>query len=190
MTDAITITEIGRGGYAGRTGAVPSAAHPIPRGWTSAPLPALGEGEYAVWRAGSWAVTDQGYAEPAPTLAEAKAHRLAELAVKRWQVECGGIVRNGAAIATDRESQAMLSGALQLVQDDDQVLIDWKADNGWVQLDAVGVTYIAREVGLHKQQAFSREKTLSIEIEACETVQAVAAVDITAGWPSNTAAPE
>ena len=118
-------------------------------------------------------------------LQQVKAAKLGALAAQRWKVECGGIVRNGAVIATDRESQAMLSGALQLVQDDDQVVIDWKADNGWVQLDAAGVTYIAREVGLHKQAAFSREKVLATAINACETVQAVAAVDITTGWPSN-----
>ncbi|WP_430436875.1 hypothetical protein [Oceanibaculum nanhaiense] len=34
-----------------------------------------------------------------------------------------------------------------------------------------GVTYIAREVGLHKQAAFSREKVLATAINACTTAQ-------------------
>ena len=124
--------------------------------------------------------------EQADRLAKAKSSRLAELAAHRWQVETGGIVRNGAVIATDDRSQAKISGALQLVQDDPQVVIDWKAENGWVQMNAAAVTYTAREIGLHVQAAFSREKVLATEINACATVQEVAAVDITTGWPSNT----
>lgn len=132
-----------------------------------------------------WSYDGEGFSPPAlwATLEEAKAARLAELAAYRWQIECGGIVRNGAAIATDDRSQAKISGALQLVQDDPQVVIDWKADNGWVQLDATAVTYIAREIGLHVQAAFSREKALAAAINACTTVAEVAAVDITTGWP-------
>lgn len=128
--------------------------------------------------------------EQADRLAKAKAARLDELAAYRWQIETGGIVRNGVAIATDDRSQAKISGALQLVQDDPQVVIDWKADNGWVQLNAAAVTYIAREIGLHVQACFSREKALATAINACATVAEVAAVDITSGWPSNTAEPE
>jgi hypothetical protein len=46
--------------------------------------------------------------------------KTAAITERRWAVETGGITLNGAAIATDRgTSQAKLSGALQLVQDDD-----------------------------------------------------------------------
>lgn len=118
-------------------------------------------------------------------LSEVKAARKAAVARRRWKVECGGIVRNGAAIATDDRSQAKISGALQLVQDDSGRVIDWKTNSGWVVLDATAVTYIAREIGLHVQAAFSREKALADEIDACETVAEVAAVDISGDWPSN-----
>jgi hypothetical protein len=124
-----------------------------------------------------------------PDIGQAKAARKVDLAGKRWQVETGGIVRNGAGIATDDRSKSLISGALQLVDDDPQKTIKFKATSGWVTMDAATVVFIGREVGDHVQACFAREMDLCAEIDACESIQEVEEVDITTGWPSNTEEP-
>jgi hypothetical protein len=105
-----------------------------------------------VWSGTAWA-------DPvAKSLALLKAEKTAAITARRWEVETGGITLNGAAIATDAATQAKLSGALQLVQDDDTRVLDWKGVNGWISLNAAGVTAIAVAVGLHVQACFTREK--------------------------------
>jgi hypothetical protein len=133
----------------------------------------------------AWVVTDF-------TLAERKAALKAAVTSRRWEVETGGIVLSGAAIATDPGTQAKLSGALQLVQGDDTRILDWKAESGWIQIDADTVTAIARAVGLHVQACFSREKALHAAIDAAEDGAALALIDPVTGsidgvgsWPAN-----
>lgn len=61
------ITEIGWNGYwTGRSRAIAPDSG-APRGWTRAPLPELGDGEYAAWNnAGAWTVRDRPPAPAAP----------------------------------------------------------------------------------------------------------------------------
>ena len=117
------------------------------------------------------------------TLAAAKTDRLAELADTRWQRETGGITLNGAAIATDRQSQALVNGALALVSADPSRLIDWKTASGWTRLDAATVAGIAFAVGAHVQACFSRERQLAEAIDAAADFAALDAIDLAAGWP-------
>jgi hypothetical protein len=139
-----------------------------------------------VWTGSAWA-------EPvAKSLALLKAEKTAAITARRWEVETGGITLNGAAIATDAATQAKLSGALQLVQDDDTRILDWKGVNGWITLDATAVTAIAVAVGAHVQACFSREKALHAAVDAAETTAALALIDPQAGtidgaggWPAN-----
>jgi hypothetical protein len=133
----------------------------------------------------TWVVTDF-------TLAERKAALKASVTARRWEVETGGIVLSGATIATDPATQAKLSGALQLVQDDDTRVLDWKAESGWIQIDADTVTAIVRAVGLHVQSCFSREKDLHTEIDDAEDADDLALINTTTGaingvgsWPAN-----
>jgi hypothetical protein len=115
------------------------------------------------------------------TLAERKVEMIAATSAKRWAVETGGTTVNGAAIQTDAGSQAKLSGALQLIQADDTVIVDWKGADGWVQLNAAAVTAIATAIGLHVQVAFSREKAIQDAIEAAADFAALDLIDIEAG---------
>jgi hypothetical protein len=138
-----------------------------------------------VWTGSAWA-------DPvAKSLALLKAEKTAAITERRWAVETGGITLNGAAIATDAATQAKLSGALQLVQDDDTRILDWKGVNGWITLDATAVTAIAVAVGLHVQACFTREKDMLAAVTAAETTAALALVDPQAGtidgaggWPT------
>lgn len=102
----------------------------------------------------------------------------------RWQRETGGIVIQGAPIRTDRESQAMLSGATLSAQLDPALPIKWKgADGVFRVLDAETILAIARAVLAHVQACFDREAELVEIIDAAETHDALLAIDIEAGWP-------
>lgn len=125
-------------------------------------------------------------------VARRKAAMLRATTAKRRAQEAAGITISGASIDTDNESQAKLSGALQLVQDDDTVVIDWReADGSWTRLNATAVTAVARAVGRYIQACFSRERALNIAINNATTHAALDLIDIEAGsingsgsWPS------
>jgi hypothetical protein len=123
------------------------------------------------------------YAVAARPLAEVKATRMAALAAYRYERETGGITLGGASIRTDRESQALVSGAFQLVQIAPETVIDWKGSAGWVQLDAATMAAIAVAVATHVQACFSAEKTHAEAIDACATAEEAGTYDFTAGWP-------
>jgi hypothetical protein len=127
------------------------------------------------WRE-TWIVTDI-------PLSEVKAQRINELASLRYQHETAGITLNGATIKTDRESQALITGAYAYSQLDPAALIDWKATTGWIQIDATAIAGIATAVACHVQDCFSNERTLSEAIAAAESVDAVQQIDLTIGWP-------
>ncbi len=128
------------------------------------------------------------FTDPPPvpaTLEEARAAKLAALAATRWQRETGGITVNGIAVATDRESQALLTGAWCRCQQDPETLINWKGGNGWVQLGKTAVEYLAVSVSTHIEDCFTNERIHAEAIAELTTIEEVSAYDITTGWPSN-----
>jgi len=133
--------------------------------------------EYAPgqWRE-TWIVT-------AIPLAELRQTKLAELAALRYQHETAGITLSGMTIETDRQSQALITGAWSFAQLNPAVLIDWKGTNGWVQIDAATISAIANAVATYVQACFSNERVLSTAIAAATTIEALNAIDLTAGWP-------
>jgi hypothetical protein len=166
-------------------------------GKTLFPLTDAGSQPPAGQKLASRTVTDDGdvatagYVYEAVPLTERKAVMKADITARRWEVETGGITVSGAAIATDAGTQAKLSGALQLVQADDQVVIDWKGANGWVQLNAAAVTAVAVAVGQHVQAAFTRENALHTAVDAAADGDDLDLIDIAAGsingsgsWPN------
>jgi hypothetical protein len=97
-------------------------------------------------------------------------------AEKRFEVETGGITVGDAQVATDRESQAMISGAFAYVQQNPDAAIKWKGENGFVTLDAAAVTAIADAVGAHVQACFAKEADVAAAIDA-GTITDTAGVD-------------
>ncbi len=101
----------------------------------------------------------------------------AHAAAARYAKETGGIAFNGVPIRTDRESQAMVSGAHSLVVDRPEKTIKFKSAGGFVELDAATMTAIARAVGDHVQECFAIEadvagKIMSGEIATYDAVEA------------------
>jgi len=110
-----------------------------------------------------------GYFAPM-TLDEAKAAKKDEIAAARFAAETGGIVVGGAEIRTDRESQAMITGAALKAIQDAEYSCSWKTDGGFVQLSAPQILAIADAVRAHVQECFDHERALNALVDAAETV--------------------
>ena len=118
-----------------------------------------------------------------PEIPDAWTQKLSELAALRYQHETSGITLSGMAIETDRQSQALITGAWSFSQLNPAVLIDWKAESGWIQIDAATIAGIASAVAAHVQACFSAERLHAEAIAALETSEEVASYDLTTGWP-------
>ena len=98
------------------------------------------------------------------TAADKAAAALAALpayaAGKRWLVETGGITVAGAHIQTDRDSQAMITGAYAYAQANPDATINYKAEGGFVALTAAQMTAIGLAVGAHVQACFAAEAAI------------------------------
>jgi len=83
---------------------------------------------------------------------------------KRWRIETGGILVGGVPVATDRESQGLIIGAHAYVLANPDVTINFKAANGFVDLDAATVTAVATAVAAHVQACFAAEAEVAAAI--------------------------
>lgn len=93
------------------------------------------------------------------------ASAVAALAALRWQRETGGLeLDDGTRIATGRESQATLTGAVQLVsQGVVPAPVSWKTETGWMDLDLGALKRLAGAVAGHVQACFAAERTVLTE---------------------------
>ncbi|MEA9415963.1 DUF4376 domain-containing protein [Aeromonas caviae] len=110
---------------------------------------------------------------------------LAEVAVKRWEVETGGIVVAGHPIATDRESQAQLSNSYTSLKNGLIADTHWKAANGtFVLVTMAELEPVAQAVAAHVRACFSAEQAHNQAISALQTQLEMDAYDIGVGWPT------
>jgi hypothetical protein len=124
---------------------------------------------------GRWFNSDGSY----KPLAEIKQRKLSDLASYRYGREVGGI----GGFSTDRESQALLTGAALAATLDANYTVEWKGSNGWVTLTAAQLLASAQAVRAHVQACFSNERVHATAIEALTDVQAAIDYDFTTGWP-------
>lgn len=117
------------------------------------------------------------------SIEELKYRRISELASIRYQHETSGITLNGVSIRTDRESQGLINGAWSTAQIKPAVIIDFKGANDWVEINATQIIEIASAVSDYVQACFRAERLHTEAIAALETSEAVAAYDLTTGWP-------
>jgi hypothetical protein len=121
----------------------------------------------------------------ASTLAGLKEAALKALADRRWRAETGGISVNGSPVATDERSQAKFVGACLAATLDANYSVQWKLiDGSFTTLDHDQIIAIAQAVRSHVQACFDHEATLAGAIQAAVDEQALAAIDIEAGWPA------
>lgn len=113
-------------------------------------------------------------------LNKAKTTAKGTLAANRYAKEIGGMTIDGAAIHTDRESQAMLNAAyVMAVNGNLEAGTIWKGSDGWHTLTKQNVIDLSIAVKNYVEALFASEKTKYDFIEAAETVDAVNAIDIT-----------
>jgi hypothetical protein len=77
---------------------------------------------------------------------------------KRRQGEQAGITVGGVPVATDRESQAMLTGAAVMAQANPSFSTQWKGPDGvFVTLSATQIVALAEAVAMHVATCFATE---------------------------------
>lgn len=125
------------------------------------------------WNGSEWieGATVEEIAMTLPTIDELKATKKAEIANVRWQSETGGLKLNGFVIATDRESQSMITSAFASAIFDSTYTVHWKMANGWVDLDAQAIISVAQAVRDHVQACFNKEAKIGAAIETCDTAE-------------------
>ena len=105
------------------------------------------------------------------------------IAATRYEHETGGTTVDGMHVATDRQSQSMISGAFGSAKDaketGEEFNLKWKAKNGWVNLDADQVIGMGRSVRQHVQACFDREKELTEAVEDGTFEESM----LNEGWP-------
>ena len=110
-------------------------------------------------------------------LAGAKAAKKQEIAAARYAAEIAGVTVGGVVVRTDRESQALITGAALKATQDGTYSCTWKAESGFVTLDAGTIIAVADAVRTHVQTCFDAEAEKCALIDAAQTVEDVEAVE-------------
>ena len=124
----------------------------------------------------TWTVESLSTEEIAEILAAAKTAKKAEIAANRYAAEIAGVTVGGVVVRTDRESQALITGAALKATQDGTYSCTWKAESGFVTLDASTIIAVADAVRTHVQTCFDAEAAKCALIDAAQTVEDVEAV--------------
>lgn len=103
-----------------------------------------------------------------------------QIAARRFQAEKAGISVSGMAVATDRDSQALITGAALAASLDDTYTCNWKTGETFVLLDSKTLLAIAKTVRAHVQACFDREAELLAAVKAGKYNDAM----LEEGWPA------
>lgn len=101
---------------------------------------------------------------------------IAYAANKRYSLETGGMTINGVTVDTSRDSQTMINGAYIYMTTSGATTISYKANSGWITIDAATVKAIALAIGQHVQTCFNSEKAIDDAINA-GTITTFAEID-------------
>lgn len=119
------------------------------------------------------------------SLANKKRRLKARLHKKRLEVEHGGAIVAGAAVATDAESQMRIFNALSFTaRNPARVLKRRNNDGTFSNVNASQMVALADAVGEFVAKCGDNEAAHVAAIDALPTTGAVDSYDITTGWPS------
>ena len=120
------------------------------------------------WQDGAWVEGETAEQKQAREQQEEEEYLEAlpgRIAATRYEHETGGTTVDGMHVATDRQSQALITGAFSSAKDAKETgepfSIRWKTAGGWVELDADQMISLGRAVRAHVQACFDREKELT-----------------------------
>lgn len=117
--------------------------------------------------------------EPEHMAEDYQAQTLRSIAERRFKAETSGITVLGIPVNTERDSQALITGATLSAIIDPTYVCNWKTSQGWVQLDAETLKMLAQAVRAHVQACFNREGELVAEVLAGTYSNTL----LNAGWP-------
>lgn len=133
-------------------------------------------------------------ADRPPTLEEARAAAVAAVKEKSWRVETAGILVQGTRIPTDRESQALLTGAVVDVMLNPDAVTRWQTGSEtpdgtplFITLSGTELKLIAQAVRAHVQACFdAREAKCAAlaTLDSVEEIEAWLADNLETGWPA------
>lgn len=122
--------------------------------------------EHVAQKDGSWALPDPDH--------------LAAIAARRYEAETSGTTVDGMPVNTERDSQALLTGAALQAMLDPNYTVRWKTAGGFVDLDAQQIIGLASAVRAHVQACFDREAELVAAVEDGSYTEEM----LSAGWPN------
>lgn len=97
----------------------------------------------------------------------------------RYDVETAGIMVGGFAIESNRESQALITGATVQAVIDPTYVVRWKTPTGFIELDAQAIIGIATTMRQHVQSCFDREEELVTAVDNGTFTEEM----LVQGWP-------
>lgn len=103
-----------------------------------------------------------------------------DIAARRYQAETAGITVNGMALPTDRDSQALVTGAALAAVIDPNYTCQWKTTGGFVNLAAQQIIALASAMRAHVQACFDREAALIDALNAGTYTDD----QLNQGWPA------
>lgn len=136
------------------------------------------------------AVEVTAWTPPVVTIEEARAARWDAVKARRdTRIDAGHDVPGIGRFDTDPTSRlninGAVTGAMMAAAADQPFIIGWKlADNSIVQLDGPQMLAAGASVLGFVAECHAVSQTLGIAIDAAESVDAVAAIDIDTGWPA------
>ena len=101
------------------------------------------------------------------------------IASRRYDEETRGIVVNGVAINTERDSQNMINGAVVSCLLNPDYICNWKTPEGFVALDADTIKAVGIAIRTHVQSCFDREAELLVALENGTYTESM----LDEGWP-------
>lgn len=171
------------------SGSCPAAdldAQPIPSGHSIEPVLAapLNPDDHR-WSNG----TLVPYIPPPPTIGQLRAACWLTAKVARDGVINGGCATSFGRVDSDETSRNYMLGARALAQDavaaGSTDAVGWKmADNSIVPLTPEQLIAMTRDVGLFVAACQANAQAIGVAIEAATSAGALAAIDITAGYPT------
>lgn len=84
----------------------------------------------------------------------------------RYERETEGVTVGGTQVLTDRQTQALIHGAYNSINNGFVNFIDWKGRNGWATLTASEINPIAERAMVHVQICFSSERKVNEDMDA------------------------
>lgn len=116
-----------------------------------------------------------------------RSSKWAALAAQRYVVETGGVMLGAEEVLTDRESQALLTGAFVSITSGLVPDVEWKLKAGWMTVEAADIAVVAAAVAAHVRKTFAVERAVWEQIEALAN-EDIEGFDVLAAWAAAWAA--